>query len=83
MAGYSYHEQADMIFTYGCANGNEHKAARLYQIAFSDQGQMNDPTFTAVDRQIAEKAPQSMNQVSQRSTYMPESEEHILQAVGS
>lgn len=74
-----------MIFTYGHANGNEHVAAWLYEVAFSGQRQLNQPNFAAVYFHFTKTgpmAPKNMDRGRPRFARTPDHEEHILQAVG-
>ncbi|KAJ4447453.1 hypothetical protein ANN_09460 [Periplaneta americana] len=81
---YSFHEQADIIFMYGRANGNGREAVRLYQMAFPDRRQPNHQTFVAVYRRVAETgtvAPQTGDRGRPRVVRMPNLEEDILHCV--
>jgi hypothetical protein len=47
VAGYSFHEQAYIIFTYARANGNGRDALRVYQETLPDRNEPNHQTFAA------------------------------------
>lgn len=84
MAGYSFREQADMIFMYGRANGKGREAARLYQMEFPERRQPSHPTFAAVYRRLAETgtiAPQTIDRGRPRVVRTPEREEQMLRCV--
>lgn len=59
MVGYSFHEQADIISTYGRANGNDRNASRLYQETSPDRNQPNHEMFSSVHNVIIILCPRS------------------------
>jgi hypothetical protein len=53
MAGYSFREQAGMIFTYGRSSGRRRVAKRVYQEAFPDRKQPNHQSLAAAQRRLS------------------------------
>lgn len=84
MAGYSSHEHADMIFTCDQANGNRRVAARLYNIAFTEQRQPSHLTFADVYSRVTKTGltlSQTIDRGRRRYARKPGQVEYILYEV--
>lgn len=84
MVPYSNRELADMVFTYGKANGNGRRAARLYRETYPRRQQPQHSMFATVFRRLSETG--SFREAGNyegrtRDVRTPDLEEHVINAV--